>query len=359
MKVADATHANNNFDAVRVLAAAAVIFGHAHPLSGQPDLGVLGNATGTLAVKIFFIISGYLVARSWARDPSPIRYLQKRCLRIFPALLWVLLLTVFVLGPLFTTVGLSTYFTDPGTWRYLGYNLALYPDYNLPGVFAQNVYPAAVNGSLWSLPVEFAMYLLFPVIYAATRVTRSNRFLIVFAIAFCAASLYWVRIAKPDTPVVLYGTSLTYALDVGPYFFLGAVFAVTRLHRLLDPVIALFAIGLVAFFQPSGAVSSEVVLFVLAPYCVLAFANASTPVLRSAGRHGDLSYGLYLYGFPVQQALFSLFGPVMTPVQNAVCALVIAALFAFVSWHLVERRALALKPVSPSRRLAIPPAPAI
>ncbi|MGH8032428.1 MAG: acyltransferase family protein, partial [Luteimonas sp.] len=106
----------NNFDSVRILAAAAVIYGHAHPLTATPDLVFFGNTIQSFAVKVFFIVSGYLVARSWASDPQPLRYLAKRGLRIFPGLLLCLALTVLVLGPMVTSLPLAVYFND--AWRY-------------------------------------------------------------------------------------------------------------------------------------------------------------------------------------------------------------------------------------------------
>jgi peptidoglycan/LPS O-acetylase OafA/YrhL len=333
----------NNFDSVRVLAAAAVIYGHAHPLTGTPDLIFLGNSIQSFAVKVFFIVSGFLVARSWAYDPHPSRYIAKRGLRIFPALLLCLALTILVLGPSMTTLPVGEYLANRWTWMYGFYNAVLYPAYSLPGVFAGNVYPHAVNGSLWSLPVEFLMYLVFPLVYSFSRLGRSNGLLVAFAIAFCAASLYWVRVAPPAGPIVWYGTGLLSVLDTGPYFFLGALFSMTRLQRILDPGVALFVVGVVVFAHPASAVASEVALYLAAPYCVLSFATAESPVLRRAGRFGDPSYGIYLYGFPVQQVASQLW-PAASALQNTLVAMPVAVALAYGSWYLVERRALAIKP---------------
>lgn len=337
-------HRSNNFDAMRIVAAVAVIYGHAHPLAGVPDVGVLGNSVQALAIKVFFVISGCLVAKSWALDPNPLHYLAKRSLRIFPGLALMLLLTVLFLGPALTGQPLGDYFRSPGTWRYLTHNLALYPIYGLSDLFSTNVYPGAVNGSLWSLPAEFFMYLLFPLVYVCSRMDKTNRLLVAFTIVLCALSLYGLRGSRPFQPVVIYGTGLPSVLDVSPYFFLGSLFAVTRLARALDPTMALFLVALSALLQPVGAQTMELLLYIMLPYCVLSFVTNSSPIISKVGRFGDPSYGIYLYGFVVQQTVFYLWGRGMTPLHNTLVSVPIAVLLAYGSWHLVEKRALSLKP---------------
>ena len=335
---------DNCFDALRILAAMTVIYGHAHPLSGMHDPAVLGNSVQALAVKIFFIVSGFLVSQSWASDPRPVPYLAKRALRIFPGLLLLLLLSALVMGPMLTSLPLAEYFSNPGVHRYVWMNMALYPVYHLPGLFEANVYPHAVNGSLWSLPVEFLMYLTLPVVYALSRVERSNRLLVVFTLALCGASIYLVRIAQPPQPIVFWGNSLVSILDAAPYFFIGSLFAVTRMRAWLDPVVALFLVGVLLLLQPQGAVAMEVALYLVGPYAVLSLATRGHWVLSSAGRFGDPSYGLYLYGWPVQQSVFAIMGTDMSPLANTLISGPVAMLFAYGSWHLVEKRALRLKP---------------
>lgn len=151
---------DNNLTFVRWVAALMVLYGHSFVFTGNTESLFLGIVTyGPLGVAIFFSISGFLIARSWNADPSPIRFLIKRVLRIFPALAVCITLSVFVLGPIVTTLELREYLQHPATLDYLS-NVFLYITYYLPGVFENNVYPNAVNGSLWSLPVEFFMYLL-------------------------------------------------------------------------------------------------------------------------------------------------------------------------------------------------------
>jgi len=332
----------NNFDAVRIIAALAVIFGHAHPLSAQPDATMLGNAVQGVAVKIFFVVSGFLVAKSWFSDPHPGRFLLRRGLRLFPALLMLLVLTVLVLGPVFTTLPLQQYFADPGTRFYFSHNLMLYPIYALPGVFADNTYPHAVNGSLWSLPVEVLMYLILPVVAGIAMLARSRGVFVALVLLGMGWSLYYLANSSMD--VVRWGTGLRSALDVGPYFFIGALYATLRLERILDLGIAVVLIGFAALFQPSNYWLQQVLLMTVLPYAVLAFSTTATPFVCRAGRFGDPSYGIYLYGFPVQQMLFHVGGEAMGPLENTAWAVPIVIALAYLSWYVVEKRALSFKP---------------
>lgn len=336
---------DNNFDAVRLLAAATVIFGHAHPLTHTPSPALLGNSVQALAVKIFFVISGYLICTSWSLDSDPVRYLKKRALRIFPALFVICVLTVFVVGPLTTSLPIAQYFSYHHTFGYFR-NVLLYPIYDLPGVFANNVYPIAVNGSLWSLPIEFAMYLALPLVMLLSRRLGSKSLVVVVTLFFCIFNLKFVRIDPPAAHPVFYGSDLISALDVAPYFMLGAMVKVCQLERLLDPVVALFLTFLVALIPPSSAAGSEMVLFVLLPYCTLALAMSHQRVLARAGRFGDFSYGLYLYGFLVQQTVNHFTHNTLSALQNALVSLPIALALAVLSWHYVEKPMLALKPRS-------------
>ena len=151
---------DNHLDLLRLIAASLVFYSHSFALLGRPSPRFLAWIDlGALGVYIFFIVSGYLIAASWEQDPSLPRFFARRALRIFPGLWVCVLLTLFLLGPLLTTRGLPAYFTDWRTWRYLG-NLGLYTSYYLPGVFETVRYPNAVNGSIWTLPIEFLMYLV-------------------------------------------------------------------------------------------------------------------------------------------------------------------------------------------------------
>jgi peptidoglycan/LPS O-acetylase OafA/YrhL len=352
MSQAPPAHRANNFDSVRLIAAAAVIYGHAHPLTRTPDAAFWGNSVQSFGVKVFFVISGFLITASWMSDPNAFRYFSKRALRIFPALAVVVALSALVLGPLVTTLPLSSYFASPHVEGYFS-NIALRPAYYLPGVFDGLPYPGAVNGSLWSLPAEFAMYLLLPLLAVLGAKLRLRWVLGVATVLVCGWSLFWNRAGIVHQPVVLYGTSLSSGLDAAPYFLLGASYQMYGLRRFLSPTVALGLIGIGVFLQPATPLAMELGLYVLAPYAILAFALTPVPFFARAGMFGDFSYGLYLYGFPLQQTANFLFSGRLTALQNAALAGLAALLCAVVSWRLIEKPMLSMKP---GRRRAVPAA---
>ena len=97
----------NSFNVIRIIAAAMVIYGHMSSLMGLPVHGVYGQSVSTLAVKILFIVSGYLVMKSLMSDSHFGRYMLRRSFRIFPGLIGVVLFAVFIVGPVFTRLPLS------------------------------------------------------------------------------------------------------------------------------------------------------------------------------------------------------------------------------------------------------------
>jgi len=333
---------SNNFDCVRLFAALAVIYGHAFPLALMASPSLLGNSIQAFAVKIFFTISGFLICKSWMNSSNFGGYLAKRVLRIFPALIVLSVVTILLIGPFLTNLSLMDYFSNSTTLNYLQ-NIRLYPVYNLVDLFSSNAYPSAVNGSLWSLPVEFFMYLFIAVIALKKANGNSPSLLWAATLIACTSSLYFVHYSQPAVHPVFYGTDLISALDVMPYFLIGALYSYYSLERFLNSQVAIFGIGFVALFQPTSAILQETFLYIVAPYAILSFAVTQTPVLHRIGRFGDLSYGIYLYGFLIQQIINSVTGNSLTPFQNAIMSMPIAALCAYISWHAIEKPALKYK----------------
>lgn len=348
------TFRQNNFDFLRLFAATLVIYGHAYALTGFPPPGYAANGVHTIGLKVFFVISGFLVAQSWQRDPSLVRFMLRRGVRIFPALFVVVLLSVFVLGLICTRISLIEYFAHPATFEYL-YNVALYISYFLPGVFENNIYPFAVNGSLWSLPAEFSMYILTPLLIGAVSLLAFRRILfILLVVSFAATSLYLLQVSPRQGQFVVYGTDVWSWLAVAPYFVVGMAYSVCRWERLLNIYVAFVALFILSVSQTS-AVAKELALMLVLPYACLSFGLGSVPALNTLTRGGDLSYGLFLYGFPVQQTLVYAFGSGMGPWLNFFAALLIGLSLAFLSWHLIEKPALRLKPLGKPKTLGKSP----
>jgi peptidoglycan/LPS O-acetylase OafA/YrhL len=356
----------NNFDALRVTAALMVIHGHGWVLAGGPGPGLWGVPFARVGLDVFFSISGYLVTGSWERTPALLDFLAKRALRIFPGLIACVLATVLVLGPLATRLPLAEYAASGGTYRYLA-NIALLNELFLPGVFEGLRERGAVNGSLWSLLPEFTCYLTVPILATLTqrRGPLVRPWLLAVLAAACGGVGLYLFEGYAGPPLRIYNLDLKYALVEAPFFLVGSAL------RLLDGRVRdLWRADLcLLFFLANYAVSAwldwwniPLEWFTL-PYMVIAFGRMSLPVAREAGRFGDLSYGLYLYAFPVQQLVLAFMPGLAYPVLT--CVLLTLPL-AFLSWYLVERPALRWKRLRPrpqrwrepsSRRRSRPPLP--
>lgn len=331
----------NNFDMLRLLAATAVIFSHSFLLAtgrqdGEPLMVLTGGQTilGVVGVFVFFVISGYLVTQSWESARALPRFAVKRALRIYPGLAACILVLTFGLGPVVSTLPLGDYLSSYGTYDFLGANLLLHTDHNsLPGVwFTSRDLGHILDGPLWSLPVEVAMY----VMVAALGATRLLRL-----------PVLWALTGVGLLAIVLDASNWRDWDFTGSVLWLLAFFAVGMLlqqwprERLIDGRLALLAsAGLIA----SVPLHAFILMFPLCGgYLVIYLAlNPSLPVLP-AGRFGDLSYGLYIYGWPVEQTVLYL-RPDATWWELFLVAYPATAVVAFLSWHLVEKRALRLKP---------------
>jgi peptidoglycan/LPS O-acetylase OafA/YrhL len=322
----------NNFDIIRFLAATLVIFSHAYPLTGNAGsepFGILSNGLmsfGGLAVKVFFVISGFLITQSFDRSKDVIQYSKARILRIFPALIVVVLLSVFILGPIFTELSLKNYFSDPKTIDYFK-TLTLYKmQYYLPGVF-QSTPNKAINGSLWTLWFEFFFY----IVVAFLGVTKLlNKKIVVTGFILATILFYLGR-----------GNFYT---DLFRYFSAGMLFYLLRKNIIHNGWIALVSVIVLAltiktsYFNYTLTIFGSYIIFYLSFHKKLKFYNF--------GKYGDFSYGLYIYAFPVQEMIVYLSHNHLSPLENFLLAFPITLVFAVLSWRLVERNALKLKKVS-------------
>jgi peptidoglycan/LPS O-acetylase OafA/YrhL len=343
-KLTEVARRNNNFDALRIAAAVAVILGHATDLRGHPEniAVVLGLPVSQLGVAVFFVISGYLITGSWERRPHLPRYLTSRVLRIIPGLALVTVVAAFVLGPLVTTLSPQAYFGSGETYAYLR-NAVLVPNYVLPGVFDTNPYPVAVNGSLWTLPAEFACYLVVPVLGWLPKRLRVPAWVL-----FGLASVVLATVL----PLHFSGVRVESAAGMWVFFAGGALIRLmlgSRRIRMDIAVVILIVWLVVVGIAPQIALYAA---WLALPYCLLAFGVQSTPGIRRASRFGDLSYGLYLWAFPVQQTLVHFWGVLPWGV-DVVAVTLVTAVFAYASWHLVERPCMDLAQKLPWAREAI------
>ncbi|MBB5462863.1 acyltransferase [Paraburkholderia sp. Cpub6] len=322
---------DNNFDFLRVAAALAVLISHVRPLHDNTfPLGDLG-AVGVFA---FFSMSGYLVSASWERDPHAGRFLSRRALRIFPGLAAAIAFAAFVVGPLVTNLSFGDYIRSPLLLQYCR-SILLYPmSFSLPGVFADNPFRDNVNGSLWTLPMEVFLY---GSVMAISLTLRSSQARIA-ALASLLALCYGLEIRQASGIVLTMPTQELYRCASS--FIVGALLWQLRDDfRLPDWSWMPIVVFLLAVHATAVEVWS---LILLVPLATVSFANASYGFIRRAGRFGDVSYGLYVYAFLIQQTLMHYF-PSIGVNRFFVWSAALSAMAGFASWHLIEKRAIKLK----------------
>jgi peptidoglycan/LPS O-acetylase OafA/YrhL len=320
----------NNFNLIRLLAAWAVIYGHAWPLTGSPGQDLVLQLVqlkfaGGVAVDVFFLVSGLLITASLERNRLP-AFLAARALRILPALAACVALCAFVLGPAVTTA--ADYWHQHDTWRFVWRNITLLRDtvYFLPGVF-ETLPDHAVDGSLWSLPIEAKLYLAMAVL-GTLSLHRRWRFNVLYVLGMVAG------LALVRTPLPPHKANLAWCAA----FFMTGAFAwlnrdALRLHW------AILAATLVAAALLRGHDGYRFAYFVALAYGTLYLAYVPRlPVIR----HHDVSYGLYLYGWPAAQVVQTL-APGTGVVGNVIGATAIAGALAVASWFCIEAPALRLK----------------
>tara|TARA_R110002072_G_scaffold138429_3_gene281634 strand:- start:6073 stop:7167 length:1095 start_codon:yes stop_codon:yes gene_type:complete len=328
---------DNNFTTIRIFLAWSVLYGHsfvAQPFPGiQDPLSAVFQGSiwiGAVAVNGFFAISGFLVAASLVKR-GIVDYLISRVLRIFPALIICVSVSVFILGPLLTTMSLSDYFNHPKTWKYLGNALGvLNMEWVLPGVFAENARPS-MNGSLWTLTVEIRCYLLLAALtFLGFRVGkfRGNLLvLIIFAVGI---------ISFESIPLV--GVNPRWSRPA-LYFIIGVLLYLNRDRVYLDYRVAVIAAVLA--FVSFGENWFQYVFPPALIYLIFYLAYATKP-LGTDAVVGDISYGVYIYAWPVQQIVAQSF-PDQTPYFNMVLSSLIVITLAWLSWHGIEKRMLNYK----------------
>jgi peptidoglycan/LPS O-acetylase OafA/YrhL len=341
------TGRENNFGAIRLFAALLVIYGHGEDMRGVATPALWSRPLSQVGLDLFFCVSGYLIYDSWLRDQRLRPFLTKRVLRILPGLVVCVLFCLFVVGPLDTTLSLQGYFSRHGTWQFL-LNIAFYLKLYLPGVFTHRQLGGAVNGSLWSLLPEVLCYLAVPLICLAPIRLRGAALLAV-AVACGSGGLYMFTY-HPTGYSLIYSADPKYVLAEVPFFMAGAVWRQIQLRvpGLIRLDVAILACAL-TFALPVAIEGYSVPFrwFTLS-YTIIALGTASTPGLRDASRFGDISYGAYLYAFPIQQLALEYVDSIAIPT-------IITFAIAFLSWHLVEHPALRWKPDGSQRPAPTPP----
>jgi peptidoglycan/LPS O-acetylase OafA/YrhL len=330
---------DNNFDALRLTFASMVVLFHIGLLSAAPALGLLrGYISATFAVQAFFVVSGFLVTMSFENSSSVRSYALKRLRRIAPAYVTVVLGAAVALV-LLSTLSPRAYFAAADFRQYVVYNLMLsnFRAPSLPGVFQSNPV-TAVNGSLWTIKIEVAFYIAVPLIVWAVRRFGYRP---VLAAVF-VASLAW-RVGL-DALSPLPGGDDIYAklakqLPGQLAFFAGGAWAYYAARQGRGPGIWPAIAGAIAYALSSGLIHEALEPFAVT--AIVSWAALAAPRLPQVGKHGDFSYGVYLYHFPIVQTCVALGLFAWSAGAAVLIVAILVLLCSVLSWYLVESPALA------------------
>ncbi|QOZ66939.1 acyltransferase family protein [Bradyrhizobium arachidis] len=343
-------HRNNNFNFIRAAAALAVLASHAYPIAGgsrtvqpfEPELGMHGGL-GTLAVLVFFIVSGYFITQSALRSASLFDFWAARFLRIYPGLFVALSLTA-LLGVSISSLSVGAYFLSGQTYSYIPSGLSLaWVQYELPGVFDGNPFPQLVNGSLWTLFYEVLCYVMVSILAVLgilQNKTARAAFFATYLVLYVVAKLMLMAGLFPDWVSKGAINFLTHLLDLTPPFVIGMLFYAYRDRLPLN--FAICAVLLVCtVLSANTPFYREMMLFSVA-FCTFYIGFRSLKVLYSFNNLGDYSYGIYIYAFPIEQLVAYFFNGI-SPLGIIAIATPLTIGISAASWHTIEAPALALR----------------
>jgi len=324
----------NNFDSVRIALALIVVFAHLAALTQISDFKYFGVIfDSNFAVKGFFSISGFLVAKSYSSSRSVLEYAEKRLRRIYPAYVAAIALC-FCIGLLVTTLNTTDYLKSPQTIKYVLANLTFlnFIQPTLPAVFEANPVQA-LNGALWTIKVEVMLYFCIPVLMYFFKRFGSN---VTTAIVFFI-SAYWVYFftyqyggTKGEEIARQFPGQLS-------YFVLGALFAVN--DKMLSKIGMMALISLLALFTASNPIA-KLVVDPIAYSSVVIYLSVSAFKSLNLGKYGDISYGIYLYHFPIIQLLIFLEAFKLDIWLGFLSTLALTLISALASWHFIEKKLL-------------------
>lgn len=356
-KISEIYQPNSNaFDILRFVMASLVIVHHSYDLLGIPTNNFFVRFTrgqlnlGSFAVGSFFIISGFLVTQSLLNSRSLTQYFTKRFLRLFPALFVSLFLSAVVLGPFLTHQSLSDYFqgdqgTSPFRFIFLNFTLNIFGyNYNIRDLFQNNPIPYAVNGSLWTLKHEFVSYCILAGLSIFGFIKHPKLLLVFTSLVgggYLVHVFYNIDFFSGLTTEwwVFHSVEYPYLLLLLWLFLFGSILYIYRDNIFVSTKMLVFISGVLYVALITGYLLP--VWYVVFPYLLIGLALLLP--MSWFSKYGDFSYGIYIYAFPVQQALVYFLYPGIDVRRFMVYSFLITFVLSVLSWHLIEKPALSLK----------------
>lgn len=332
-------HTNNNFNAVRLLAALSVVVSHsfllvigktaAEPLSSTP------YTLGQHAVNVFFVLSGLMLSRSFAIQPNWKTFAIARALRILPGLFVCAAIVAWVLGPFGTRLSVAEYFHDGHTLTYPFATLLIFDLAQLHDMFLSSTHLGEINEPLWTIKYELFAYAAFVVGMSLSLITGRS----VIVVGSLALAIALTLAGSAPSP--LSNAPIGSFIRFGFCFGLGIV-----AYRFRSRITLRWSVAgglLTLAFLTNGTPVANVAFVVSFAYAALVLGSAHIPHITKFTSKTDLSFGLYIYAWPVQQLVLVSAGPSIPVWAHLVISLVPSLLFAIFSWRLVEKPALSLK----------------
>jgi peptidoglycan/LPS O-acetylase OafA/YrhL len=335
MQVTNGLSRSNNFNLVRIYLSLSVVFFHSAELSGEKSLQFFNKLfDAEKAVEAFFIISGYLVMKSYYRSSSVKSFFIKRVKRIYPAY-FAIVLACAAFGFLVSNYWMSCYFTAPEFYKYIIANLFFlnFLQPTLPGVFDNNLF-TAINGSLWTLKIEIGYYLVVPVIVYLRNKIKLNVHLLYLLLFLSSLTYYLITMYLHKA----YASEMYLFLSRQTpgqlfYFILGAWMTEIEKNNRSGVVIKWLGIPCIAMlFLPLPIAIQSVLIAIVVFFC----AN-SLPVINYPYKKEDFSYGIYIYHFPVIQLLVYYQVYANNAFTGLLYSLAITFVLAIFSWFFVEK----------------------
>ncbi len=333
----------NNFDFLRLMAAMMVVVYHSYPLlyaNYYHDwlFNLTGHcSSGSICLDVFFVMSGFLITQSYCRRPTCIEFFKGRVLRIFPALMVSMLLIVLVVGAIFTQLSWQDYFTNAYTWRYF-VGLSLFKlQFNLPQVFTENFHhTSSVNGSIWSLSYEWTMYalLFFFGKIGFLKPTKINLILHGLIIGL----MVYLDVHPSLTTISFLGIKSVIIVHLYSLFMMGSWLFLLKDKININHLTALvvFMIWVLTFHTVYCAIISVIAI----PILVIWFAFLPINIFKKITATGDYSYGIYVFGFPIQQIIIQLTKGNIGIYQMIGLSLFLSLAVAILSYHFIEKPVL-------------------
>jgi peptidoglycan/LPS O-acetylase OafA/YrhL len=349
----------NLFDVLRFVFAIMVIYAHSFSLVKNSegahefvfDLTKGQTNAGSVAVLGFFVLSGFLTTQSIENSRGYIDYLKKRMLRVVPAFLVALVATALILGPIYTTKPVMEYLLNKSTWQYIWYNITFNIGENYMstpnGLFNNAHYAGTANGASWTLPLEVSCYVLL-IFLSAFFFLRIRTLMLIFTLF--VGFLHFLNMKYQYLPAhlpvkyfwALGDFQLPHFLNFGFYYCAGSLIYLYRDKILYSHRFLVFSLLALFCFIKLGHIGLGFMIFW--PYIVIGVGISFS--FQKFHKLGDPSYGLYIYAFPIQQAISMTMGSNFSVYGLFFSSFIITFIFSMISWNFIEKPMLKLKKIN-------------